>query len=345
MSVDTSTDARSGTDLAQQLIAGAGGTGAVASWASSLTGPGALLLSGSLVDGLGNARSDLDLYFVGGDRPGPGVQMALTATSYVDVERIESTALAELTARVEQVPADPWISRTSLSDLDRYYRLAIALPVLDGRPVPAEVAALDRESACRALAHWGDLHATANAARARLALGAGRAREAVCYAHESVVLMATSVLARAGDGYASAKWVDEKARRTLGSHTEAYAELNRLLTFAGPSADYVSTALAWVDRRSTRDGRATPPPALTGVAVIAAGPTGSAVVIGRSRYHAVVVEDAPAVRWVCDQDGEQRAAAEVELWRLSDRERGALLTVVVADLLEAGARESQEAVS
>lgn len=325
-------------DLARRLIEDAGGTAAITAYASALEGSEALLLSGSLVDGLGNARSDLDLYLMAGETTGPSVQMALTEHSYIDVERIGSARLRDLGTRVEQEPDDSWVAATALGDLDLYYRLAIAVPVLADRPLPAEVAGLDPALLCRVLGHWADLHGTANAARARLARYAGRPRHAACYAHEAVVLMATSVLARLGDGYPSAKWVDEKARRTLGRASSAYGELDRLLTFDQKADRWLVEALEWVGRHSTRPDTALETRAIDGASVILGGPTGAAVVVGRSRYHAVLADDVAAVRRLT---GRPEPSDEAALSALSLRERDALLVAVAADLHAAGAASTR----
>ena len=183
------------------------------------------VVSGSLVEGLGNPNSDLDLYAISEDRSaGRSTTIGIRQGNYVDCEHVKLTAVEQLCERVD---AGGWAEAETvgLKDIDRYYRLAIAVPVRVTPAAARVLGSLRIASAAEALIRHAGLRAYEHLALAACLTATGQAREADLILREASLWWATGRLAAAGEGYASLKWVGEKAARRYGRGSTEFREL------------------------------------------------------------------------------------------------------------------------
>jgi hypothetical protein len=179
--------------------------------------------TGSLIEGLGNPSSDIDLYLVPpvGDSAGNPVAIGIRQFRYVDCEYLSVGQIGELAVRFATVaPAER--GGLTARDFVRYYRLATGVRL---RTDPATAALLDRCTVERHLelfAPWSRDRAAGYLARARVAAATDAPRQRTALLREAALWRATAVLAEAGEGYPSLKWVTTKAARRFGAGSEEY---------------------------------------------------------------------------------------------------------------------------
>lgn len=183
------------------------------------------LVSGSIIEGFGNKNSDIDLYVVKASQAiDESIAIGMRETRYVDCEYLQLESLSQLMVKVG---SGDWESAFRLSrvDLDRYYRLSIALPV---RVAPAAADLLnqfDASTARSALEKWALLLAQSLLGRSAVMLTTGHVDAARLLAREAALWTAVSELALQGEGYVSAKWTAEKAARRYGRNSVDYSRL------------------------------------------------------------------------------------------------------------------------
>lgn len=207
------------------------------------------VVTGSIIEGLGNKNSDIDLYVIHdtGNATTRPVSIGIRDSRFVDCEFLGVQGLARLAerfARARETRAD--LAGFALRDFDRYYRLAVAVrirvteqagPVLDNCRV---------DHSCRLFAAWSLLRAAEHLARARTALALGERWRAVMLLRETAYWRATSVLARAGEGYPKLKWTVVKADRRFGRDSAEYRSCLRGLWTVPEEAE---AELEWLAER------------------------------------------------------------------------------------------------
>lgn len=195
---------------------------------------GSCIATGSLVEGLGNANSDVDMYVVQGpdEISTNPIAIGIRGTRYVDCEFLNLRSLDELTRRFDD-PTDAELAALQQRDLDRYYRTSVALHLRVSDEVADVLARFHRENACRQLVRWARMHAFDRLAASSVAIAGGRIREAVVLAREASEWRARAELAALGEGYPSSKWTPVKAARHFGANTAGYARCVRGL-WLGP---------------------------------------------------------------------------------------------------------------
>lgn len=179
------------------------------------------LVTGSLVEGLGNTNSDIDLYVVLGQGRGRGTAIGLRATRYVDCEYMDQASLTALAERFRTAGWDDVPDLTE-SQLDRHYRLAIARPVVVTPETAAVQAQFDTATSGRVFSLWAARRALEHVAAARVSWQEGSRRAALAYLREAALWRAATALAQDGEGYPSLKWTVEKAARRHGRDTPAF---------------------------------------------------------------------------------------------------------------------------
>ncbi|MET7369769.1 hypothetical protein ABZS61_28660 [Streptomyces sp. NPDC005566] len=180
--------------------------------------------TGSLIEGLGNGNSDIDLYVI---QPSDGaatnpVAIGIRDSRYVDVEYLNLAALHKLADAFEAASADEVPAAFALRDFARYYRLAIAarLQVTDEGEALLDRFSTQRSSAL--FAPWSLTQAAVHLARATVARGLKDVPRAVVLTRRAAVWRATSRLAAEGEGYPHLKWATVKAARRFGADTPGY---------------------------------------------------------------------------------------------------------------------------
>jgi hypothetical protein len=200
----------------------------VAALAELVTSTGdCLFMSGSRLEGLGNAHSDWDYYLVldGTPETRVGGVEAFTAPTYLDCEVLPATHVASLAVRVSEVTSDASkLSRLSHGDLDLYYRLLIGRPVRNEDRFLAIQAAFDRETFEGVYERWAIQRATPLAKLAAAALGRDDAFAAVS-AREAFVWVTEAALCRSGEAYPKPKWWYEKSIRAYGEGSRRARDL------------------------------------------------------------------------------------------------------------------------
>lgn len=181
------------------------------------------VVSGSLVEGFGNRHSDLDLYSIyAASAPPVATSIGMRPGSYVDMEHVASASLKELVERVN----DPgWSWKRAEKDLDRYYRLAIALPARVTEDIRTLLKGFDRRIACERLATLARGKTRQYLARAAVAVVAEEHVVGLLALQKARLWSAAHVLALDGEGYVNTKWIAEKAARVHGRDTSAFHDL------------------------------------------------------------------------------------------------------------------------
>ncbi|GIJ62226.1 hypothetical protein [Virgisporangium aurantiacum] len=183
------------------------------------------VVSGSLIEGIGNASSDLDLYVISEDgSPGRSTTIGLRGSHYVDCEYLKLVELEQLGERVERQDWHDVVDH-SLKDIDRYYRLAIGVPVRVTPAVARALAGLSPACAATALARHATYRAFEQLARSALAAATGAGQEAELLLREAIQWRSTATLAEDGEAYPSLKWAGEKAARRHGRDSARFREL------------------------------------------------------------------------------------------------------------------------
>ncbi|MBX7269046.1 hypothetical protein KIF24_25475 [Micromonospora sp. Llam7] len=183
------------------------------------------IATGSIIEGFGNANSDIDLYLVNPKRSlRRSTSIGLRKSRYVDCEHL---AVGYLASVADRINGHTWTSllTTSSQDFDRYYRLSIGIPVVLHDDVAELSRSFQRPKACLAYSRWALLRAFEHLARASCLLATGPSRQAALSMHEAALWYATSALAAEGEGYPSLKWVGEKAARRFRRGSDAHREL------------------------------------------------------------------------------------------------------------------------
>ncbi|MFI9842503.1 hypothetical protein ACIHFD_36090 [Nonomuraea sp. NPDC051941] len=236
-------DARTAIDLIRRKA----GNDAWAQLSASIAEDEALVVSGSLVEGIGNLRSDLDFFVLSeAHRPDVPVRMMFTGDSWLDIEYVEARTVRSLVHRIGTT--DPQNSvevlRISRPELDRYYRLAIG-PTIKGTYSQESMFSLERFGAV--LRSWAIIHAGAFSRRAAIALHHGDVTAAVLYAGHGAHLCAMGELTDVGELYPSPKYTFEKAARAYGRDS---AEVKAFAVLLHPADDpeyYVRGVASHVD--------------------------------------------------------------------------------------------------
>lgn len=263
-----------------------------------------LLVSGSLIEGIGNSRSDLDLFVLSESRPlDLPVRMTFAGNSWLDIEYIRPRIVAALVDKLGRVdPKDAaQVAHLSERELDRYYRLAIGL-VLKGSWNARPAFSLELFSVL--VRSWAILHAAAFAARAVIALESGELTPAVRYASHAAHLCVEGQLAGAGQLYPAIKYTREKAIRAYGAGSDEVRDITALLYPARDPRRYVIKVNEYVEdalagcfgAMDTADALPQPAESLAGTARLPIP-----VLLTRKNAYDVLPEDAATVGFLLRQ--------------------------------------------
>lgn len=183
---------------------------------STLDASCSALVTGSLVEGLGNRYSDVDLYVIVDDgRPRQQIAIGLRASRFIDCEYFAADALATLASRFEALS---WrdVYDVRRSEIDRYYRLAIAVRARTTERAAQLLPRFVKDNACGIYERWALLRAYERLGLGVCMLSTGRNRAAELMLREAALWLGNSTLAGAGEGYPNVKWLGEKAARRFG---------------------------------------------------------------------------------------------------------------------------------
>lgn len=204
-----------------------------------------LFMSGSRLEGLGNAHSDWD-YFLVLDAPDTrtgGIE-AFAAGNYLDCEVLARSQLVGLSSRLAAAAKDTSALRgLAHTDLDLYYRLLIGEPTCNAKGFAALQAHFDRQLFVNAYERWAFHKARPMVRLAAVSLGSDDTFAALA-AREAAVWLTEAMLCRNGEAYPNTKWWHEKAVRAYGAGSERARALWQLHNIGTASIDsYVRTVL------------------------------------------------------------------------------------------------------
>jgi hypothetical protein len=221
--------------------------------AGRLSAGASCLVTGSLVEGIGNNHSDVDFYVIHPDDVrGRPTEIGIRGSRYVDCEHLTVEAVAALADRVAD-PSAQSLLQLQQRDLDRYYRLGIGVRLLVTDRAAGVLDRCEPPLARQRLAEWSALLAYQHLGRAAVTAAVGQLPQARALLREAALWRATSVLATAGEGYPALKWAEVKAARRFGRGSPEY--LDCLDGYLVPDEDPV----AWCARLGER---ITPPSAV-----------------------------------------------------------------------------------
>jgi hypothetical protein len=194
----------------------------IARFADRLPDGFSCLVTGSLVEGIGNVHSDVDLYVLqpAGARSRP-ISIGIRGARYVDCEYFAVEVISQLADRMQDEGADALLG-LSERDFNRYYRIAIGIPLVTTGDAVEVLRRCRRERACARYAQWSAVRAHEHLARAAVAHAFGQTRRARLLLRETALWRATHLLAAAGEGYPSLKWTGVKASRRFPAGSAQY---------------------------------------------------------------------------------------------------------------------------
>jgi hypothetical protein len=188
--------------------------------------------SGSLVEGFGNERSDLDLFLVrdeGEATPDPRLVLSTVGFegSYVDYEVYNQANMARISGAINGTDVSDFraVWETSLDRLDLYYRTAIAEPAYNPEGLRRLQADFRHDVAARLLQVWAGLRSVIKLQEACESLDAGYAPQSLIAAGWAAAYACDSYLASEGEAYPNLKWRYEKIARRFGRESVLYRRL------------------------------------------------------------------------------------------------------------------------
>jgi hypothetical protein len=192
---------------------------------SSLPGETSCVATGSIVEGLGNPHSDVDLYVITNESlPGQITAMGIRESHYVDCEYMKLDVLGKL---CDRITGSGWsdICDLRLREIDRFYRIAISVPIRVWEKAADTLARFTKTVGCEVFARYASLRAYEHLAEAACTLGDSPAGSAELMLRECALWDAARRLAIEGEGYPSLKWTGEKAARRYGRGSAAFHSL------------------------------------------------------------------------------------------------------------------------
>ncbi|WP_350352831.1 hypothetical protein ABS642_07530 [Microbacterium sp. A8/3-1] len=191
-------------------------------------------MSGSLVEGFGNANSDIDLHIIhAGESPRVASAIGLRVGMYVDCEYVSEGSLGALAEQMTSIVGDRR-SRSSLENVIRYYRLATGIPLVVSQSASRALEPFTASTACKVSADFARARFRDCLARAWLACALEHDRAARMLLREADSWLAAARLADDGEGYPSNKWNGEKAARRYGRGSVRFIEVMGYLNYSEP---------------------------------------------------------------------------------------------------------------
>lgn len=184
-------------------------------------------LSGSIVEGFGNPRSDIDVFVVlaeGEGLPAPAVEVH--DDYYVDFEIYGSQAFGATLRRVAAAQGSDHHTVWALpkKDLDLCYRTAIGEPVLNPAEFFKAQQAISKETVAKVYEEWAFLKSEVAEHLAKLYLEADLPELTLLHARQSALYACEAFLAARGEAYVSLKWRFQKLARLFGEDSREYKQ-------------------------------------------------------------------------------------------------------------------------
>lgn len=175
-----------------------------------------VFVSGSRLEGLGNQRSDYDLYVIQKEGYGglPFVTVVVNK-SYAVYESFSQSHVARVADTLNTLSTTdfPSVWRISWNDLEFYYRVVIGRALTNEAEFKRLQAGFERAVIERCVHVWTGLRSVVHQQQAERQLEQGRPIAAYVSAQQAAAAAVDSFLAARGEAYPGFKWRFEKLRR------------------------------------------------------------------------------------------------------------------------------------
>ena len=182
-------------------------------------------LSGSIIEGFGNPRSDIDVFVVLAEGEGIPVPVAeIHDDYYVDFEIYDSKSFGTTLESVSAARGADHHTVWTLpkKDLDLCYRTAIGEPIWNSAAFHEARQVISREIVAEVYENWARLRSAVSEQLARLYLEAGLPEMSLLHARQSAIHAIEAFLAAQGEAYVSPKWRFQKLARQFGEDSIEY---------------------------------------------------------------------------------------------------------------------------
>lgn len=216
--------------------------------------PDIVLHNGSRAEGLGNADSDVDFWVVSdGESEAAGrVPVFDWREGYhLNCSAYTTETLHRLAALINAIAPDDYQTLLAMrpNNLDRYYRVVSAVPVMNADGLEAlRAGRFDRGHCQSLLVAWAGIRSRTHLAEAQAALADGDGLLATVLARRAFEFGLDSHLALHGEAFPSLKWRYEKLARLAGAESNGYQTAWALKACGERTpAVYVAAVTAWCE--------------------------------------------------------------------------------------------------
>ena len=186
-------------------------------------------VSGSTVEGFGNAKSDLDLYVIYENEQDKLFKLVhansfSTGTNYVDMEIYSMQEMLDIAGQINLIDSEDFdvVREIPRNALDAYYRTAIGIPVYNESGFNQLQLKFDKSWAAKIIHVWQGLRCASELDRAKELLIKERYEEAAYAARAAVETGIDSYLATLDEAFTGTKWRYEKLERSLGKDNRIF---------------------------------------------------------------------------------------------------------------------------
>lgn len=208
-----------------------------------------VFVSGSRLEGLGNERSDYDLYVIqpDGDETPPFVTMVLDG-AYLVCETFSYSHAARVAATINATRPGDFSAVWSLSwfEVEFYYRVLIGHPLANPQAYADLKGKFQKPVIDRCVHAWCGLRAAVHLEEADRKRAINKMKGAYTSAQQAAAAATDSFLAARGESYTSFKWRFEKLRRCVGESDEMFRRAWHLKSLgARDIGDYIDEVKAF----------------------------------------------------------------------------------------------------
>lgn len=198
-----------------------------------------ILLSGSIAEGFGNPKSDVDILVIYGNadvavRSLP--DMLYLQDRRVEVRHYSEGGLIDLERRVRRYAIRGESVPITHHEIDVYYRVIIARALRVTPRWRRLQARFSRSVVNAAAMKWHSVRARACLEQAQLSLILMCPQSAIRWAREAAHSCLDARMVERGEAYMSSKWIFEKIRRLQHNRSEERTAATRLLSQGPPSS-------------------------------------------------------------------------------------------------------------
>lgn len=183
-------------------------------------------VSGSILEGFGNRRSDYDVFVVREQEGSTSPTAEMLELTWIDFEFWNRSRWDSLISTVNSCNTTDVMSLSAIRQptLIAYYRVLIGEPVWNGPMFEEARRAFSRSRLSEVYARWAGLRAYYQLFLSRMFLEAGASTRAISAGKLVAAWSLEAFLAEAGESYVGSKWRFEKLRRGFGEGSSQFAK-------------------------------------------------------------------------------------------------------------------------